>query len=280
MAKRARAIDGDVTATGAEQTGQGPLASVADFAREQRENAPEESAEDIARKALTGESSKENSAQQLPENPSPAATPAAEGIRDKSGELFNPELHAVNKEGAPSIAKSGLFRRKRGLGARVNIPTAVAVDPAEAQRRAAELAAQTEEAKQRKAIIAGTAIAEILFKSGYMLGGDEWNPIKNDARQIDERRDMVTAWTGYCYARGVEDIPPGLLVAFVVSAYALPRFAGTETQKRLSILGGTVKRLGLWFQNWRLKRASRATNRNDGERKDDTSKGDRAGTAS
>ena len=238
------------------------------FAQEQRDNAPEESAEDIARKALTGE--KEDGAEQVSTDAPPANPPPTSGeIRDRSGELFNPELHAVNKEGKPSFAKSGLFRRKRGVGARVTVPT-VAADPA----AAAAAAAAAEEAKQRKAMIAGTAVAEIIFKSGYMLGGEEWLPIKNDEKQIDERRDMVTCWQNYCYARGMEDVPPGLLVAFVVSAYALPRLAGTETQKRIGRAVGMFKRLGLWFQDWRLRRAARATNRNDGERKDDTRKGD------
>lgn len=258
-------------------------AAVTTFAESQRENAPEETADDLARKALAGTTEQKENAEPLSTDAQAKApgTPANE-VRDKAGELFNPELHAVKSDGSPSFAKSGVFRRKRGTGgSRVAVPAANALPPDEARRIAEANAQAAEEQKRRKAAIAAGGIAEIIFKSGYMLGGDEWLPIKNDEKQIDERRDMHTAWAEYCYARGVEDIPPGLLVAFVCSAYALPRFAGPETQKRVGAFATFVKRGKLWFENWRLKRgnnAARIANRNDGERKDNASEGDSGGT--
>ena len=259
-------------------------ANVASFAESQRENAPEESADDLARKALAGTENNENAESISTDTPAqnkPAQSGAGE-IRDKAGELFNPELHAVKADGSPSYAKSGVFRRKRGTGSRVTIPAANAIPPDEARRIAEANAQAAEEQKRRRAMIAAQGISEIIFKSGYMLGGDEWLPIKNEEKQIDERRDMHTAWAEYCYARGVEDIPPGMLVAFVVSAYALPRFAAPETQKRLGTFATFVKRGKLWFENWRLSRgskknAARITNGNDGERENDSRESNRAG---
>jgi hypothetical protein len=129
----------------------------------------------------------------------------------------------------------------------------------------------------------GSGIAEIIFKSGYMLGGDEWLPIKHDEKQIDERRDMSTAWADYAYAKGMDDLPPGLLVAFVCSAYALPRFGAPETQKRLGRFATFAKRVKLGYENWKLKRseknAARIAHGNDGERKNDTREGDSGGAA-
>ena len=263
------------------------VANVASFAESQRENAPEESADDLARKALTGTGSAE-SAEQLPPNPpaepKPAETSNAGEIRDKAGELFNPELHAVKADGSPSFAKSGVFRRRRGTGCRVTMPAIPGQSHEEIRRIAEQNAQAAEEQKRRKAMIAAQGISEIIFKSGYMLGGDEWLPIKNEEKQIDERRDMHTAWAEYCYARGVEDIPPGLLVAFVCSAYALPRFTAPETQKRLGTFATYLKRGKLWFDNWRLTRkerkdGSRITDRNDGKRKDNASESDSRGAS-
>ncbi len=260
-------------------------ANVASFAESQRENAPEESADDLARKALAGTETNDNGEQVSTDTPAqskPAQEQNASGIRDKAGELFNPELHAVKADGSPSYAKSGVFRRKRGTGSRVSVPVANALPPDEARRIAEANAQAAEEQKRRKAMIAASGIAEIIFKSGYMLGGDEWLPIKNEEKQIDERRDMTTAWAEYCYARGVEDIPPGMLVAFVVSAYALPRFAAPETQKRLGRFATFIKRGKLWFENWRLtrgskKNAARVANGNDGERENDSRESGRTG---
>ena len=255
--------------------------SVQDFAESQRENAPEETADDLARKALGGGASEENkNAEQLSTDANAQPQPAKAGeIRDRAGELFNPELHAVKSDGSPSFAKSGLFRRRRGTGGRVAIPATPAISSEESRRIAEQQAAAAEEQKRRKAMIAAQGISEIIFKSGYMLGGDEWLPIKNDEKQIDERRDMHTAWAEYCYARGVEDIPPGMLVAFVCSAYMLPRFAAPETQKRLGAFATFLKRGKLWFENWRLSRkerkdAARITNGNDRERQNDSREGD------
>lgn len=264
---------------------QEPAVSVAAFAESQRENAPEESPDDLARKALAGDNENENGDGKLPTDTRVETPPAqsSEGIRDKSGALFDPTIHAVKSDGSPSLTKSGYFRRKRGTGARVIVPGAASIPPDEARRIAEQQAQAIEEQKRRKAMIAAQGISEIIFKSGYMLGGEEWLPIKNDEKQIDERRDMHTAWAEYCYARGVEDIPPGLLVAFVCSAYALPRFAGQETQKRLGAFATGLKRVKLWFENWRLKRgvknAARIANGNDGERKNDTGESDSQRTA-
>jgi len=259
-------------------------AAVATFAESQRENAPEETADDLARKALAGTESPNAEPLSTDAKAEPRATPTNE-IRDKAGELFNPEFHAIKSDGTPSYAKSGVFRRKRGTGSRVALPLSATVAPEE-QRRLAEQASQAaEEQKRRKAMIAAQGISEIIFKSGYMLGGEEWLPIKHDEKQIDERKDMHTAWAEYCYARGVEDIPPGMLVAFVMSAYALPRFVeGKETHKRMSAFATFVKRGKLWLENWRLTRSERKTNAariangNDGERKDNASESDSRGT--
>lgn len=266
-----------------------PLVDVAALAAEQRENAPEESAEDIARKALGGE---EINGSDLVSKATEIAIPEASAstITDKSGATFDPAKHAVKNDGTPAFAKSGFFRAKRGTGPRVRVPNSGATPglAPDEQRRAAEAAsAAAEEQKRRKAMIAANGITEIIFKSGYMIGGDEWLPVKHEEKQIDERRDMQTAWAEYCYAKDMNDIPPGLLVAFVCSAYALPRFTAPETKKRLSAFAVGVQKAGLWFKNWRLDRkrrkeekdAARAANRDDGKRKNDTRESDSKGAS-
>jgi hypothetical protein len=266
-----------------------PLADIAAIAEEQRADAPEETPDDIARKALGGATDEPADIVSTSTETKITQSPATGGITDKSGAVFDPTKHAVKSDGSPAFAKSGYFRAKRGTGPRVRIPNsgvASGLTTDEQQRAAAAASAAAEEQKRRKAMIAANGITEIIFKSGYMLGGDEWLPIKHEEKQIDERRDMQTAWAELCYAKDMSDIPPGLLVAFVCSAYALPRFTAPETKKRLSAFAIGVQKASLWFKNWRLNRkrrkeeknAARATNGNDGERKNNAREGDSART--
>lgn len=62
-----------------------------------------------------------------------------------------------------------------------------------------------------------------------LILGEEWNP-KSKA----ERDFVVTAIANYYRATGTVDLPPGWTLAFVVSAYSLPRMTQPKTKEKLA----------------------------------------------
>lgn len=224
---------------------------------------PNVDAIETARAALSNASEETNNA--------PPNNPPIGDLVDVDGVAFDPAKHAVKPDGTPSMTSTGRFRRKRGQGTRSRIA---------APNRSASTAAPdnatpqlTEEQKQQ-ARNAGIAAAEILFRTAVMFGGDDWHPIKNDEKQIDERRDMQNAFAFYCEQKGVTDFPPGVLLAITISSYALPRFTMPETQKRTGKFVSWIRNCAYKFVVWRKNRAARSNSRNDRKREDNTSKTD------
>lgn len=62
-----------------------------------------------------------------------------------------------------------------------------------------------------------------------LILGEEWQP-KSKA----ERDFVVTAIANYYRATGTVDLPPGWTLAFVISAYSLPRMTEPKTKEKLT----------------------------------------------
>lgn len=77
-----------------------------------------------------------------------------------------------------------------------------------------------------------TQLAGLTFdmsvSSLQVIFGDEWKP-----ENAEERNAVVGAVAKYMQAKGVQDIPPGVLVAFVVAAYAGKRVTHPNTKTKL-----------------------------------------------
>lgn len=187
---------------------------------------------------------------------------------DSEGNRFDPAIHATKPDGSPSLTSSGKFRKKRQ--SKVHRPGAEKAAQSDPQSQ------QLTEQQKAQARAAGVACAEIMFRSAQVLGGPEWEPIKDDKKGIDERRDMHEAFALYCEQKGVTDIPPGALLAITIAAYAMPRFALPETQSR-------TKRFTVWVANkfyqlrGRKKNAARSDSGNDGKRENASSEADSKG---
>ena len=179
---------------------------------------------------------------------------------DSAGTLFNPELHAVDKEGNPSVTPLGKFRKKRG---------------------ASKVATQTDAAKQiadeQAARAAGMLCADMIVGSACTLLGPEWQPVGPDMKQapieFDEHANLRKAFGDYFVAKGISDFPPGIALTIAVSSYAGPRLAaGEETKSRLTKAKFWI---GEKLENWKRKRkdnAAQSNRRDDGKRKDDNGK--------
>ena len=179
------------------------------------------------------------------------------GDRDAAGDTFDRTRHSVGSDGKPVRTAKGLWRRRRGVGS----------------LRVASTAVQTAD-ENEKFILAGKTCAECLFQGAGLLGGPEWQP-KVDATQ-DERRDMAAAFTTYCRAKNLSDIPPGIILLAIITSYAAPRFAQPITQKRTA---GAIIWMREKYRKWRMGRAAQSDNRNDGKRENDASKKDSGGAS-
>lgn len=192
--------------------------------------------------------------------PAPAHTPGVISPQDfptdSDGNRFDPSVHAKTRDGLPSLTPQGKFRKRRGTGAqRVTSGTASGAYLSEADKAPARYAAL------------GSTSAALTVQLGYMIGGDEWQPIKSG--QIDEFAQLSDAYRQYYQSVGLEDFPPGVALGLVLVAYAGPRLMMPRTQATV----GNAWRYFTGPKNppqTRSDNAAHSDTRDDGEREDDT----------
>jgi len=168
--------------------------------------------------------------------PSPIAVdvgepPADDALLDSSGTVFNPEIHQMKRDGSPSYTKSGRFRKiRRPKGTESTEP-------------------EPEDSRHRTAAEGTVAAIEML---GVMLGGEAFRYIKDRKAKIDERAAGIDAWSAYFEAQGIEDFPPGIVVAIWAITYAAPRFGDPTVRQRFAAFGSRIakgaKRVLRWFK--------------------------------
>ena len=146
--------------------------------------------------------------------------------RDDKGNLFDPDMHAVDGEGNPVKNKDGSFRKNRG---RKKGQSSGSEGSGGVDGNAAGV-------DKRTALEAGRATAQTIFTLGRALGGDEWAPMIDREKGIDEPAQMTDAWAGYYEAVGIKDMPPWMPVVIAMGTYALPRLQKPQTQSRLQQL--------------------------------------------
>lgn len=174
----------------------------------------------------------------------PAAAPP-QNTRASSVPGFDPAVHAVNADGTPKLRADGSFALKRGRKAGGAVQSKIAKPTAGTQSAgpsSAEISARA----------SGVVAARTLMTFGVMLGGDEWQPRKDDSVGLDEAKQMEAAFSDYFIACGYTDIPPGWGLAIVMGAYAMPRFFMPKTKTR-------VTKIKDWcvakYVQWKARRA-------------------------
>lgn len=188
-------------------------------------------------------------------------------LRDKLGYTFDQKIHMSNDDGSPKLNTDDTIKRRRIRKKKttdgLRISDAVTV----------QLTAE----QQTQARYAGVAAASSLFVVCRGLGGEEWQPQKNEAQGIDERAEMQSAFGDYFVSKGWTEFPPGVALSLCLGMYAAPRFTLPQTQSRIK--SAWVK-TGQWFSR-RKKGATQSDLRDDGQREDNASKtvgGDGTGT--
>ena len=148
-------------------------------------------------------------------------------LRDRQGLPFDPAIHKVNSAGEPTTTKLGkLIRkpgRKPGSGA------------GQSTLSKGDTKASTQDSGQNARAIAAAATVDSIGTLGGMLGGSEWLFQTNKEQGIDERQRGIEAFEQYYTAKGIDDIPPGVIVLAWVVSYATPRIMGGEqTRSKLA----------------------------------------------
>lgn len=92
-----------------------------------------------------------------------------------------------------------------------------------------------------KAAVDYRLLAETTFDMGTgllcMTIGPEWKPrqMEVNGQIVDERAIVCDALQKYYTAKQVQDLPPGVLLAFVLVSYSAPRFAEPNTSSKVKL---------------------------------------------
>ena len=138
-------------------------------------------------------------------------------ITDVHGDKFNRELHVAGKDGQPRFTGGGAFVKKRN---RTGAPTG---NPPTAKTKA--------EASR----VVGGRCADLILATLEGIGGDEWAPAPS------ERELLRGAFADYSESKGFQDLPPGILLASAIIAYAGPRVV--NQLKKGTGIGGAINRV-------------------------------------
>lgn len=139
---------------------------------------------------------------------------STEGPKDKDGQVFDTAIHEVDHEGKPRFRKDGSFAKQRGT--KKGYKRSHVVDTSQIPDNP------------------GRAIAESIFVIGQLIGGEDFTPILNEERGVDERKTMTSAWEGYCEQKDIKDFPPGIALTMAMLGYIVPRFYMEKTKSRFS----------------------------------------------
>lgn len=148
-------------------------------------------------------------------------------------DIFDPAIHSTNTDGTPRLTKTGKYRLRPG-------------------RKNDTMTVGGGDTHQAKAKAAADATAQTIVMLGFLLGGDEWRPKKNDATGEDEMKALTEAYTGWFLTMEEPNVPAWAAAAIVTGAYILPRLRSPVTSERLS---GLYRKVGTWVAGLRNRGA-------------------------
>lgn len=179
-----------------------------------------------------------------------------QNFKDNKGRPFDPNSHAVDKDGRPILTSTGRFKKvARAGGPSINIPTNEPVqDSVSADSKTVAI-----------------TVVGMFIQTGYAFVGDEWLPEKS--KEFDEEKNLVNVTAKYCDSIGLRDLPPGLVCATAFIAYGLRRVTRPKTKSVVQKLTEGFQQMvykGWVFLTSKLRFKNARPNLGDnGNRKDD-----------
>ena len=152
------------------------------------------------------------------------------GLVDRDGNPFDPAIHKTDANGEPVLTKAGKLSKKAGVK-KGNVSRGT--NKSQSFVGGPQPPTQ-DELNKIKCRATGAAAANTIITLGVVVGGDEWQPIKNEDYGIDEKANLENAFADYFEATGQTDLPPNLALTVACAAYALPRFTMPKTKARTS----------------------------------------------
>lgn len=168
---------------------------------------------------------------------------------DVNGEHFNAAIHAANADGSPRKTQGGAWAKKRGNGAKKG---ATATGAAKVVIPGGAGVTQAQLNKEQLARKGGAGAANLALMLGIGIGGDEWQPRKDDRIGLDEKAMLEQVFGDYFVAKDWPDLPPGWALVAGLGMYALPRFGMPKTRSRMQRAKDWI---GAKIVQWRAHRA-------------------------
>jgi hypothetical protein len=172
---------------------------------------------------------------------------------DLLGVPWDSTLHATDsKTGKGILTAKGSWRKRRGLkGSPSHLNTGPAAAPSEPKEDPTVTEKRTLEQQNRMAgVMAGT----MLVRLSTAVGGKEFLPrtITTAGVTYSEEEFLQNAFGDYFVAKGISDIPPGMVLASALCMYYLPRFQEPAVREKgsrfVSWCKGRVEALYFWFK--------------------------------
>lgn len=139
------------------------------------------------------------------------------GLRDSSGNVFDPNIHAVDKDGKVVVTKTGKFRKRH-------------------RSKIEEPSPQIRQVQSANEL--GQATANLIFAASITVFGEVMTPLKND--DVDEPLEMKSAFAAYYQATGKTDLPPGIALLVTIGGYYARRVNHPTFRSRVKSVFGKV----------------------------------------
>lgn len=168
---------------------------------------------------------------------------------DALGVPWNNAEHATGADGKGIRTAKGTWRKRRGLKgspSHLNTGAANASSPADKEAEQAAVNARTAEHQNR---MAGAMAGTMLVRISAAVGGQEFLPrtiTVPGGLTYNEEQFLQTAFGDYFVAKGISDIPPGLVLCSALMMYYMPRFQSPEVRQRGGKIAGWFKSKMEW----------------------------------
>lgn len=144
---------------------------------------------------------------------------------DVLGVPWNPEIHATGADGKGIPTAKGAWRKRRGLkGSASHLNTGAAAAPKDPKEDPTLTEQRTREHQNR---MAGAMAGTMLVRISAAFGGPEFLPRTINipgGLTYNEEEFLQSAFGDYFVAKGISDLPPGMVLASALLMYYAPRF--------------------------------------------------------
>lgn len=182
---------------------------------------------------------------------------------DELGIPWNSAEHATGPDGKGIRTVKGAWRKRRGLKGSASHLNTGAAKPAEAPPEDPSIAqTRTLEHQNR---MAGAMAGTMLVRISAAIGGKEFLPrtiTVPGGLTYHEEQFLQTAFGDYFVAKGITDIPPGMVLCSALCMYFLPRFQEPAVRERSGRFVRWMKERFVWvYLKWKYRRGGKPPDR-------------------